>query len=865
MKTYTTKTAKNGATLYYSVETGKRIAKETALENERKEIAANGTVAERYELAKEFYNVTSYGGIETIGDFRISVPHGKSINHIVGGYTTKSRVQWHTISNSAAKIDLKREYNLTIDEFRAAALADKGFTAEQISQLLALRDDNETRLALTFSKMCEAFEAENATVTDEAETVNLDGATEIGDDTVKFFGGKFFSVFSRKYHGAIVNAGCLHYCVFNDGDTEVYDVSGHEVSYDEFMQIMTERAEHLPDEPQPPTDGKHNDDSDNKEETKMTIETKISANENTAATVIEVKTFDSGKFTVKLNGKKIALKVLEQPPYYDSASSDTEIIFNGRKFRNIGHIRVVTDYCNVFADENGYGFFVSGISGDIWSLGKGMTTIRDMSNEIAQIHINEQFQAARKIADKLFRVERFSQEQVDAVIIAIFDGNHDNAAVKKLIDDFKTENFNEAQKVAARIEEIIAAEIAKAAEVSDEITDGYDETAFDMFPTVDELNDIDNGLEVADGEVENVGDAQAALIANLPCNAHEVKFFETAEAAIEFARKCESNPQVKSGYVMGDAAHHGNKILYKINATDTEPPAGNGTATLDFSDVTDMFTPDLEPELTQSRLVPDNNVTVEEPDFSEWDAELEAEMKAELAEVETSLQELQTSLEIEISEGNDDNAQVIAERIVDLNARYGHLYEQIYGHTVEIFTDPAQVIADAIEITAIVDEEQRKFFDETVAEINADKEREIAAAVADTMNADAPTGWKITPTKSGNFQILHGGNVDFVDTITAGDYLNPKEFFDQFRQTREQEDDEREADLRQMKSERDQLIEMRDEMAEKFPDDLKRLRTLNEMIDEHEDAIAAIESLLKRSPEKAVDIDKNGNVTHIWF
>lgn len=790
MKTYTTKTAKNGATLYYSVETGKRIAKETALENERKEIVANGTVAERYELAKEFYNVTSYGGIETIGDFRISVPHGKSINHIVGGYTTKSRVQWHTISNSAAKIDLKREYNLTIDEFRAAALADKGFTAEQISQLLALQDDNETRLALTFSKMCEAFEAENATVTDE---------------------------------------------------------------------------------PQPPTDGKHNNDSDNKEETKMTIETKISANGN-------VNIYVDGKRTS--NEKAFVLAHDNGLPTYEAT-------------------------CLTYADNFISESFASPVSAYRWLVTKSNSN-RNFNDGSQQITIGN----SEVIYERAGDFVSVNNAELEAYILTLNNG--DTAAIEAQIAEYaktvKEESLKldpEWQRQQAEIQAELERERAEAAERqaiwyaakfyaakiavdSKSVNDNfrmciycfegesvqsslaesrYDDNrnVFDMLPTVDELNDIDNGLEVADGEVENVGDAQAALIANLPCNAHEVKFFETAEAAIEFARKCESNPQVKSGYVMGDAAHHGNKILYKINATDTEPPAGNGTATLDFSDVADMFTPDVEIEPTQSRLVPDNNVTVEEPDFSEWDAELEAEMKAELAEVETSLQELQTSLEIEISEGNDDNAQVIAERIVDLNARYGHLYEQIYGHTVEIFTDPAQVIADAIEITAIVDEEQRKFFDETVAEINADKEREIAAAVADTMNADAPTGWKITPTKSGNFQILHGGNVDFVDTITAGDYLNPKEFFDQFRQTREQEDDEREADLRQMKIERDQLIEMRDEMAEKFPDDLKRLRTLNEMIDEHEDAIAAIESLLKRSPEKAVDIDKNGNVTHIWF
>lgn len=76
----------------------------------------------------------------------------------------------------------------------------------------------------------------------------------------------------------------------------------------------------------------------------------------------------------------------------------------------------------------------------------------------AETHISEQFKAAREFADKLIRIDRLSEEQADAVIAAAFDGKHDAAAVKKLVDEFKAANFNEAQKVAARIEEIIAAE-----------------------------------------------------------------------------------------------------------------------------------------------------------------------------------------------------------------------------------------------------------------------------------------------------------------------------------------------------------------------------------------------------------------------
>lgn len=110
MKTYTTKIAKNGATLYYSVETGKRIAKNIALENEENYIIANGTIAERYDLANKYYRVNLNGEIEKDGHYT-TIGYGKN-----GAYYTGAN-GWHVISNNCALIDLKRDYNITLDEF----------------------------------------------------------------------------------------------------------------------------------------------------------------------------------------------------------------------------------------------------------------------------------------------------------------------------------------------------------------------------------------------------------------------------------------------------------------------------------------------------------------------------------------------------------------------------------------------------------------------------------------------------------------------------------------------------------------------------------------------------------------------------
>ena len=102
---------------------------------------------------------------------------------------------------------------------------------------------------------------------------------------------------------------------------------------------------------------------------------------------------------------------------------------------------------------------------------------------------------------------------------------------------------------------------------------GYDESAFELLPTVDELNDADTGLPLADGEVEYMGDAQAILVATFIDGTGESKCFETAAAAIAFARDCEKNSLVKRGYVMGDDKHYGNEVIYefkRVNATASE-------------------------------------------------------------------------------------------------------------------------------------------------------------------------------------------------------------------------------------------------------------------------------------------------------
>lgn len=83
----------------------------------------------------------------------------------------------------------------------------------------------------------------------------------------------------------------------------------------------------------------------------------------------------------------------------------------------------------------------------------------------AENHIAEQFKAVRKFAEKLIGGQGLTEEQANAVIVHFYAENGNAESVKKLIDDFKAANFKEAQEVAARLEEIIAEEDARRAEI----------------------------------------------------------------------------------------------------------------------------------------------------------------------------------------------------------------------------------------------------------------------------------------------------------------------------------------------------------------------------------------------------------------
>ena len=172
MKTYTTKIAKNGATLYYSVETGKRIAKEIALEIERKEIIANGTVKERYELAKETTELLkNKAGEKPV--FKIFGNYTeRAFSYAYGGWYHNKKHGWYfTNCNYWSAKSIKNhlaEMNLTVEEFIAEY--NKENNIEETAEVEITEADVEDYAVST--------EAQDAAIEAEIENAAQDAAIE---------------------------------------------------------------------------------------------------------------------------------------------------------------------------------------------------------------------------------------------------------------------------------------------------------------------------------------------------------------------------------------------------------------------------------------------------------------------------------------------------------------------------------------------------------------------------------------------------------------------------------------------------------------------------------------------------------------
>ena len=151
MTTYTTKIAKNGSVRYYDAQTGKAIAKKTALENERNYIRTNGTTKERYELAKETYRVDNNGKIEKFGWHKELRRDSSGFYHVeVRGWYNHCGTEDYDFAN-----DMQEEFGLTIDEFKAEATAEANTETQANTEETAAEEivevETEVEPALDFN------------------------------------------------------------------------------------------------------------------------------------------------------------------------------------------------------------------------------------------------------------------------------------------------------------------------------------------------------------------------------------------------------------------------------------------------------------------------------------------------------------------------------------------------------------------------------------------------------------------------------------------------------------------------------------------------------------------------------------------
>lgn len=130
----------------------------------------------------------------------------------------------------------------------------------------------------------------------------------------------------------------------------------------------------------------------------------ISEEPKTAEMTIEIKTFESGKYSLKLNGKRVALKTFGIENGFYTVPDDTEIILNGRKLRYIGRLCELFDYEYIFADENGNGARSEKFDGLIWILAKFGT--HDVSEQVAKIINNKKAYFVReKVGSEMHAID----------------------------------------------------------------------------------------------------------------------------------------------------------------------------------------------------------------------------------------------------------------------------------------------------------------------------------------------------------------------------------------------------------------------------------------------------------------------------
>lgn len=159
----------------------------------------------------------------------------------------------------------------------------------------------------------------------------------------------------------------------------------------------------------------------------------------------------------------------------------TEIVINGK----LEIVRFHNHYRNIVVDlQVGNVAYIYGYKGEIEIVETDAFKANDApSSEEQAAHIANQYKNMRKFADKLISVEYLTNSQVNSILVVIYADNVDAEQVKRLVEKFKADNDRYIDACAKTIKNIFDAE-DKRAELDNK-------NVFDLLPTTDELNDVD--------------------------------------------------------------------------------------------------------------------------------------------------------------------------------------------------------------------------------------------------------------------------------------------------------------------------------------------------------------------------------------
>ena len=513
-------------------------------------------------------------------------------------------------------------------------------------------------------------------------------------------------------------------------------------------------------------------------------------------TTIEVKTFESGRFSLKLNGKKVALKTFSFDNGFYSFPADTEIIFNGRKLRYIGTFREFFDTEYLFADENGNGVRNDECASLIWGLAKFGT--HDVNRQIAQVANDKKAYFVRaKIESEQHAIDaertfcRGKIKMIDSNVFNLLPDFADEDDDDELIDEPTAEIEQTTGTVATETKVSEEPEITKAEKITAVIADAKDFIATNLDARTEKVFKLCFGIHASIHFYLN--NLKGKLFSELHAIEDEMskfkgtamKFYDAYLAASDGYLDSEEMTAlyyhicycVAGGYstaVYDQTRNIAKEILDKL---------GEETLMREIAKVTDEFgiSRDLLNQSDSCEFKPFNLDTAH-------DTPAEISEEPEITKAEKITDELAAALKdmyiADTFATPDENDNVPIIPAVDFFAFAALLYLTDIC-TTAYRKNPDGTFTEDEEAYKRLHEVEMKFFDEMpdtpdTPDTAPDTPGESICKVAEHLNANAPEGWAVIRDKEKLRVEYQGKFVAAAERVTDRDLIVPQAFFRQF-------------------------------------------------------------------------------------